>query len=69
MAGWRAGQYSPPVALLGMACTGALTALDLLRLDTGPLGIAPLGFCLAGAAALLRQRAERLTRPAPSHAR
>jgi hypothetical protein len=31
---------------------GALTALDLLRLDTGPLGIAPLGFCLAGAAAL-----------------
>ena len=32
--------------------TGATTALDLLRLDTGPLGIAPLGFCLAGAAAL-----------------
>jgi GT2 family glycosyltransferase len=31
---------------------GALTALDLLRLDTGSLGIAPLGFCLAGAAAL-----------------
>jgi GT2 family glycosyltransferase len=31
---------------------GALTALDLLRFDTGPLGIAPLGFCLAGAAAL-----------------
>jgi GT2 family glycosyltransferase len=32
--------------------TGALTALDLLRLDTGPLGIAPLGLCLAGAAGL-----------------
>ena len=31
---------------------GALTALDLLRLDTGPLGIPALGFCLAGAAAL-----------------
>jgi len=31
---------------------GALTALDLLGFDTGPLGIAPLGFCLAGAAAL-----------------
>jgi GT2 family glycosyltransferase len=31
---------------------GALTALDLLRFDTGPLAIAPLGFCLAGAAAL-----------------
>jgi len=31
---------------------GALTALDLLRFDTGSLGIAPLGFCLAGAAAL-----------------
>ncbi len=31
---------------------GALTALDLLRFDTGHLGIAPLGFCLAGAAAL-----------------
>ncbi|HET6833166.1 MAG TPA: glycosyltransferase [Acidimicrobiales bacterium] len=31
---------------------GGLTALDLLRFDTGPLGIAPLGFCLAGAAAL-----------------
>jgi GT2 family glycosyltransferase len=32
--------------------SGALTALDLLRFDTGSLGIAPLGFCLAGAAAL-----------------
>jgi GT2 family glycosyltransferase len=31
---------------------GALTGLDLLRLDTGSMGIAPLGFCLAGAAAL-----------------
>jgi GT2 family glycosyltransferase len=31
---------------------GALDALDLLRFDTGPLGIAPLGYCLAGAAAL-----------------
>jgi hypothetical protein len=31
---------------------GALTALDLLRFDTGSLGMAPLGFCLAGAAAL-----------------
>jgi hypothetical protein len=31
---------------------GALTAIDLLRFDTGSLGIAPLGFCLAGAAAL-----------------
>ncbi|MGH9287704.1 MAG: glycosyltransferase [Acidimicrobiales bacterium] len=31
---------------------GALTALDLLRFDTGPLGIAPLGFCLVGAALL-----------------
>ncbi len=31
---------------------GALSALDLLRFDTGPIGITPLGFCLAGAAAL-----------------
>jgi len=32
---------------------GAMTALDLLRFDTGPIGIArPLGFCLAGAAVL-----------------
>jgi GT2 family glycosyltransferase len=31
---------------------GALTAIDLLRFDTGSLGIAPLGFCLAGAAVL-----------------
>jgi GT2 family glycosyltransferase len=31
---------------------GVLTAVDLLRFDTGSLGIAPLGFCLAGAAAL-----------------
>jgi GT2 family glycosyltransferase len=31
---------------------GVLTATDLLRFDTGSLGIAPLGFCLAGAAAL-----------------
>jgi hypothetical protein len=31
---------------------GALTAIDLLRFDTGSVGIAPLGFCLAGAAAL-----------------
>jgi GT2 family glycosyltransferase len=31
---------------------GDLTALDLLRFDTGPLAIAPLGFCLVGAAAL-----------------
>jgi GT2 family glycosyltransferase len=31
---------------------GALTAIDMLRFDTGSLGIAPLGFCLAGAAAL-----------------
>jgi hypothetical protein len=31
---------------------GAMTAIDLLRFDTGSLGIGPLGFCLAGAAAL-----------------
>jgi GT2 family glycosyltransferase len=31
---------------------GALTAIDLLRFDTGSLGIGPLGFCLTGAAAL-----------------
>jgi GT2 family glycosyltransferase len=31
---------------------GTLTAIDLLRFDTGSLGVGPLGFCLAGAAAL-----------------
>ncbi|MGH9111929.1 MAG: hypothetical protein ACRDZN_06480, partial [Acidimicrobiales bacterium] len=31
---------------------GNLSAADLLRFDTGPVGIAPLGYLLAGAAAL-----------------
>jgi GT2 family glycosyltransferase len=40
-------------AWIGLARpVGALTALDLLRFDTGSPGIGPLAFCLAGAAAL-----------------